>query len=106
MADVYDEAAERWARGMRAAQPFIRERARAQSATAKANRGKLGPCGIAGCNRSAYKGRLCRKHYAMVPYSERSKTMIAVTNAQMHEARKAHKRYLGIVRRLVREQSP
>lgn len=88
---------------MRLSAPFADERRRAASARAQANRGAQGPCGIKGCKRNAYKGRLCRAHYAMVPQSERSGAMLDAITASMQASARRQRRYLRIVRDLLRD---
>jgi hypothetical protein len=103
--DRWDEAAQAWARGMRLSAPFVDERRRAASAKAQANRGRLGPCGIKGCKRNAYKGRLCRAHYAMVPQDERMGAALDAIQASMQASARRQRRYLRIVRDLLRAES-
>ena len=60
-------------------------------------------CSIKGCSRAAHKGFLCRKHYEMLPPSERG---YAVAADAMMAAWKAsdwwHKRQLRVVRELLK----
>lgn len=60
-------------------------------------------CEIKGCTRAVYKGFLCRKHYAYVPYSSAYAAMLEVMTATRQAARKHHKRQLAFVRRKIRE---
>jgi hypothetical protein len=88
---------------MRAAEPYTQARRQAQQQVAVHNRarGSLTLCGIKGCKRHAYKGRLCRKHYDLVPYSERVGAYMVGVNAQMRAVARHHRRYLRIVREIV-----
>ena len=73
---------------MAAAKPYMDERRRAQAGVAKANRarGASNPCGVKGCTRHSYKGRMCRKHWAEVPRSLKVEAQIAAMDAQMRTA--------------------
>lgn len=95
-ANQYAAWAERWARGMQASEHFTRQRREAQRAVAVANRkrGAEHPCGIKGCTRHSYKGRLCRKHWSMVPQSDKITMMVAAMDAQMRAAQRHYPRFL------------
>src|SRR5437763_13361484 len=87
---------EKWAQGMQAAEPYMRERAAAQRQMQTANRarGAKRPCGIKGCKRHSYKGRLCRLHWQMVPTTDKVRLTVACMEAQMREADRQHRRFL------------
>jgi hypothetical protein len=105
MADEWDERAKAWAQGMRLAAPHIRTRQIAAQPMAVANRAKGAKtlCGIAGCKRHAYKGRVCRKHYALVPHELRMGAWIAGVTAEMRAVERHRRRYLPAVRELLAE---
>ena len=88
---------------MRIAAPKLDARRRAQQAVAVANRAKGAerPCGIKGCTRHSYKGRLCREHYRMVPLRDKQELMFACMEASMATAARFHRRFLRDVRRRV-----
>ena len=90
-----DEAAERWKRGVEAAAPFTEERRKRQAAMAVASRkrGAEHRCSIKGCERHAYKGPLCRKHWDMVPVRSKVELTVACYRAQIETAARLHKRY-------------
>lgn len=52
------------------------------------------PCKIKGCPRKAYKGDLCKGHWAMVPYSDRARLAADAMMASHAVAKKFHARFL------------
>jgi hypothetical protein len=58
----------------------------------------MSTCGIKGCTFKAYKGRVCRKHYKLVPQRVVMETTWLSKEAEAKEARRQHRKYLGIVR--------
>lgn len=98
MSDQYDLAAQRWANGMRNAQPYIRARQKAQAEVAKRNRANGKPCGIEGCKYKVYKGALCRKHWDIVPWQSKLALSMACINAQIQTASEHHELILTELR--------
>ena len=62
-------------------------------------------CAIRGCTRAAHKGRLCTKHYALVPDIMVTECMVACISAAATTAAKYHRKQLAYVRRALREDS-
>jgi len=106
--DRYDEWAKRWATGMRASEPYRDARRVAQQPRAVQARaeGAKRPCGIQGCERHSYKGRLCRKHYAMVPYMQKMTLMIEAAEASAKVAARHHRRFLRELQASLDESGP
>jgi hypothetical protein len=92
----YLQWATKYARAMEAAEPYTRARQKAQHAVMVSNRaeGAKRPCGINGCKRHSYKGRLCRMHWAMVPQGDKMRLMIDSMEAQRRVAERHHRRFL------------
>lgn len=92
----YMDWAQAHARGMEAAASLTAER-RAQrqgeSVAARA-RGAGRECGIKGCARRPFKGKLCRAHWQMVPYDDKARIAIDGMIASHEIARRAHARLL------------
>ena len=106
--DKFDVWAKKWAMGMRAASSYSDRRRIEASDKAKANRaaGASRPCGIAGCKRHSYKGRLCRKHYAMVPHSSKMKLTMACWDAQFRTCSRHYARMLRELRATLKASTP
>jgi hypothetical protein len=97
----YLKWAQNYAAGVQAAEAkTARTRTAAQSkAVAHRAEGAKRPCGIKGCTRHAFKGRMCRLHYGMVPASSKIAVMIECMTAQRRIADKHHRRMLRELRR-------
>lgn len=93
---------------MRAAQSKIgrRQIEAREKMIANRARGAETLCGIAGCKRHAYKGRICRKHYALVPYSSRMQLTMDCYRAQLAAARRGHSRMLRELRVALKSGTP
>ena len=98
----YAKWAENYAVGMAASaaavermRPIAKERARAQSAAARANRAEgqtKRRCIVPHCKFVWHKGRLCRKHWSEVPQDAKVALMIDTMEAQRKVAAKHHRR--------------
>ena len=101
--DWIERAAENWKAGVRAAASKTAAHREAARAVAVANRaeGQKRPCGIKGCKRSSYKGRLCRKHYELVPWELKIGLYCHCIAAEMRAAERWHRRYLPAVRAIL-----
>jgi len=103
----YQRWAELHAMGIAAAAPRTAQR-RAERALAgdqlrdvRRRTRELHPCGIKGCDLTSYKGQLCRKHWALVPYEEKVRLQVEAIQASRKVAEKHHRRFLRIVRDMV-----
>lgn len=52
------------------------------------------PCKVKGCKRTAYKGAICKAHWATIPVQSRIAATVAVMAAQRKETEKWHRRFL------------
>jgi len=52
------------------------------------------PCKVKGCKRTAYKGAICRGHWAMIPVRAKVDLVIATMQAQQEVAGNFHDRWL------------
>jgi hypothetical protein len=104
--DRIDAAAERWKQNVIGAAPFTRARAEAQRAMMIHNRANpRSLCGIKGCDRHAYKGSLCRKHFALVPQSAKYEAWHDLYEAQQVAVAKVRRKQLALVRALLASAS-
>lgn len=55
---------------------------------------ELHPCKVKGCKRTAYKGAICRGHWAMIPTRAKVDLVIATMEAQKEVAADFHARWL------------
>jgi len=105
----YNEWAQAYYTGLTAAAPRTAQRRAERALTGerlaavRSRSRELHPCGIRGCTRTAYKGELCRTHWNMVPYSEKVQLQLDAMTAVRTVTRKHHRRFLRLVRGLVKE---
>jgi hypothetical protein len=52
------------------------------------------PCKVKGCKRTAYKGAICRSHWAMIPVRAKVDLVIATMEAQQKTAERFHRKWL------------
>jgi hypothetical protein len=106
--DKFDLWAKNWATGMRIAAPYTDRRRIEQSDKAKSNRaaGASRPCGIAGCKRHSFKGQMCRKHYAMVPWQSKMALVMACYDAQFKVAARHRAKMLRELRAALKAEAP
>jgi hypothetical protein len=62
-------------------------------------------CGIKGCKRVPYKGRLCLAHWKMVPENDRMRAWLDSVTAAHRIAAKSHARFLRELQARLRSEA-